>query len=186
MKRVIAIGGTVLMIMGCALAPLRLEPAKVQAPLEVIPTEIPQGEIFVLKLSEAEPVKPQYQSKEYTQAEAQMLMRIAQAEAGNQGVYGMVLVMTVVINRVNSPDFPNSIEEVIFQPYQFQSVSDGNYSRAEISTEAHMALASIESGEPIDESIIAFEVKNNDSLERYFKYAYTVGEHNFYISKGEK
>lgn len=33
----------------------------------------------------------------------------------------------VVMNRVNSRDFPNSIGEVILQPRQFSSVDDGQF-----------------------------------------------------------
>lgn len=130
-------------------------------------------------------IDPLYDARQFTFEDAQMLMRIAEAEAGNQGVEGMKLVMIVVLNRVNSESFPDTIEGVIFQPHQFQPVSDGRYYTVEISTEAHLALAAIETGEPIDESIIAFEATSNKSLEKYFKYAYTVGGHDFYTAKGE-
>ena len=48
--------------------------------------------------------------------EAQELLKIAYAEAGNQGEDGQWLVMSVIINRVNSSEFPNTIHEVIYQP----------------------------------------------------------------------
>lgn len=133
-----------------------------------------------------EPIDPIYDAREFTYEDAQMLMRIAQAEAGNQGKDGMKLVMMVVLNRVASEDFPDTIEEVIFQPHQFQPVSDGRYWEVELSSEVHLALADIETGEPIDETIIAFENTSNNSLEKYFEYAYTVGAHNFYTAKGEE
>ena len=84
---------------------------------------------------------------ELTYEEAQLLMKIAEADAGNQGAEGMWLVMSVVMNRVESPDFPNTIGEVIFQDHQFSSVSDGNFDNVVILTaEAHEALARIEGG----------------------------------------
>lgn len=46
---------------------------------------------------------------EFTYEESQLLMGIAQAEAGNQGPDGMWLVMSVVLNRVNNPEFPDNI-----------------------------------------------------------------------------
>lgn len=141
------------------------------------------------------PVKVQreYKVREFTQRDAQILMRIAEAEAGNQHTEGMKKIMEVVLNRVNSPNFPNSIEDVVFQYgvtksgkkiNQFSSVGDGRYYDVEISPQAHEALALIERGEPIDEKIIAFEVNNgNNTLLQYFDYSYTVGCHNFYVEK---
>ena len=48
-----------------------------------------------------------------------------EAEAGNQGLEGKRLVADVILNRVDSPDFPNSITEVITQPYHFSSYWNG-------------------------------------------------------------
>ena len=48
-----------------------------------------------------------------------------EAEAGNQGLEGKRLVADVILNRVDSPDFPNSITELITQPYHFSSYWDG-------------------------------------------------------------
>lgn len=123
--------------------------------------------------------------REFTQAEAQALMRIAQAEAGNQGVEGMKMVMAVVLNRTADNDYPDTIEGVIKQPHQFQPITDGRYYKVELSPEVHQALADIEKGEPIDTEVVAFEVTSSNSLERYFDYAYTVGDHAFYTEKGD-
>lgn len=154
-------------------------------PQEIIDTiDLPtQADELVLHY---EPIEPMYETRDFTYDEAQMLMRIAQAEAGNQGIEGMMLVMTVVLNRVQDEAFPNSIEGVIFQKHQFQPVDDGRYYSVEISTDAHRALANIEKGIPLDETIVAFEITaNNKSLERYFTFAYTKGQHDFYVTKGE-
>ena len=51
-----------------------------------------------------------------TDEESQMLMKLAMAEAENQGATGKALVMNVVHNRVMSSEFPDSIEGVIFEP----------------------------------------------------------------------
>ena len=121
---------------------------------------------------------------EVSYKDAQMLMKIAQAEAGNQGVEGMAAVMRVVLNRVESENFPNSVKEVIIQPYQFESYSNGSYHKAEPTTECHLALAEVERGLSTDKSIIAFEtVVNGESLKRYFDYEYTINNHNFYVEK---
>ena len=51
--------------------------------------------------------------------DAQILMRIAQAEAESEGVEGKARVIKVVINRIKSSKFPNTAKEVIFQKRQF-------------------------------------------------------------------
>ena len=48
-----------------------------------------------------------------------LLIRVAVAEAGNQGVKGQALVMRVVINRWQSGRYGETLREVIFAPNQF-------------------------------------------------------------------
>lgn len=51
------------------------------------------------------------------------------AEAGNQGLEGMALVADVILNRKDSDEFPNTLHEVIYQPGQFEIVSNGSIDR---------------------------------------------------------
>ena len=61
--------------------------------------------------------------------ELDLLCRCAQAEAGYNNFCSQRHVVNVILNRVISDDFPNTIEEVIYQRYgkryQFQVVKDG-------------------------------------------------------------
>jgi N-acetylmuramoyl-L-alanine amidase len=116
---------------------------------------------------------------EVTYEEAQELMQIASAEALNQGEDGMLMVMSVVLNRVNSPDFPNSIHAVIHQSHQFYVKG---MQSAEITPEVHTALAKLEMGNIYPE-LIAFERSNNTALDMYFSKAYEYKEHTFYTVK---
>ncbi|MCR5278623.1 MAG: cell wall hydrolase [Lachnospiraceae bacterium] len=50
-------------------------------------------------------------------------------EAGGEPYEGQVAVGAVVINRVLSGAFPNTVEEVIRQPYQFSPVLSGRYDK---------------------------------------------------------
>ena len=119
---------------------------------------------------------------ELTYEEAQLLMKIAQAEAGNQGEEGMWLVMSVVINRKNDEAFPDTIKEVAYQKNCFATVTTDKINKVELSLEAHTALARIEKGE-VKPDIVGFENKSNNSLERYFDFAFTYLDHNFYTNK---
>ena len=63
----------------------------------------------------------------YTDEELTMLAGIIEAEAGSVSYPGMIAVGSVVMNRVESPNFDNTIEGVIYAPYQFEPVSIGTY-----------------------------------------------------------
>lgn len=110
--------------------------------------------------------------------DAQLLMQIADAESHNQGADGEWLVMSVVLNRVSSSEFPNSIHDVIYQPYQFYTKG----MKSEVSLEAHEALARLEMGDVAPE-IIAFEKTTSNVLDRYFSSAFGFKDHTFYTLK---
>ena len=116
---------------------------------------------------------------EFTYEEAQLLMKVAQAEAGNQGEDGMWLVMSVVINRVNNDAFPDNLTDVVNQKHQFATVSNGGIDKVEISADCHRALARIEMGE-VSPEIVAFETTQSKTLEKYFSNAFVYRDHVFY------
>lgn len=64
-------------------------------------------------------------SMDWDANESYMLAKIAMAEAEGEDTYGKALVILVVLNRVWSEEFPDTIEEVIMQDGQFSPVSDG-------------------------------------------------------------
>lgn len=141
------------------------------------------GDVQVEEMGQCPESISQSSGQVMTDAEKKMLMKVAQAEAGNQGIDGMWLVMSVVMNRVGSRSFPDSIEEVIFQKGAFSSVTDGRYEEQVIlSYEVTEALGMILDGE-VAESIVAFEIKDSDVLEKWFEYAFTFRDHNFYTEK---
>ena len=118
---------------------------------------------------------------EFTYDEAQLMMRTAQAEAGNQGEDGMWLVMSCIVNRVNSEseDFPDTIYEVCHQKGQFSTVESGLINKVELSPECRTALARIDKGE-VAEPIVAFENKRSKSLDKYFSEVFCYRDHRFY------
>lgn len=69
-------------------------------------------------------------SGNYSSSDTQLLARLIYAEARGESYTGQVAVGAVVLNRVKSASFPNTISGVIYQPYAFTCVSDGqiNYS----------------------------------------------------------
>lgn len=55
----------------------------------------------------------------------ELIALTVEAEAGNQDIYGKRLVVDVILNRVDSPVFPDTIEGVITQIHQFETYSNG-------------------------------------------------------------
>lgn len=64
--------------------------------------------------------------KSITSKEKDLLARLVHAEAKGEPFKGKVAVASVVLNRVEHEDFPNSVEKVIKQENQFQPVDNGS------------------------------------------------------------
>lgn len=61
----------------------------------------------------------------YTNSDTYLLARTIYAEARGESYTGQVAVGAVVLNRVKSPQFPNTIAGVVYQKHAFTAVSDG-------------------------------------------------------------
>lgn len=70
----------------------------------------------------------------------QCLLRIVQAEAGGEDAYGKRLVANVILNRVVSGEFPNTVTGVVFQKGQFSPIRNGAYDRAQVSESTRSAV----------------------------------------------
>lgn len=70
-----------------------------------------------------------YQGKRYsvTEEELDLLARAVYSEARGEVYEGQVAVAAVILNRIFHPLFPDSISGVIFQPWQFTAVHDGQF-----------------------------------------------------------
>lgn len=69
------------------------------------------------------------ESNNVKQSEKELMARLVRAEAESEPYAGKVAVATVVLNRVDHKDYPNSIEEVIYQSGQFTPVSNGTINK---------------------------------------------------------
>lgn len=125
------------------------------------------------------PVQPEeYQMEapkiERTYDSIDMLARCVQAEAGNQGLMGKQLVVDVILNRVDSPRFPNDIASVISQPGQF-AVYPYSMNRAVVDAETLQAILN-ELQNRTDSQILFFTAGR---YNRYCIPAYQYGAHYF-------
>ena len=63
--------------------------------------------------------------KVFTQADVDLMAKAVYAESRGEPYTGQVAVAAVILNRVKSSSFPNSVYGVIYQPWAFSSTLDG-------------------------------------------------------------
>ena len=144
-----------------------------------------EDEVVLTADTELSVVDKQISIHEYTDAELQeqeyfdsleLLAICVEAEAGNQDFMGKRLVVDVILNRVDSDQFPNDIVSVITQPNQFSSYSDGHMERIYEPSEETFEAVKRELNMRTDSQILFFtEGKYNP----YCIPAYKHGDHYF-------
>ena len=130
-------------------------------------------------------------SMDWDAEDAYLLEKIAMAEAESEGVEGKALVMLVVLNRVWSDRFPDTIEEVIYQRtgsggWQFSPMQEGGrWYTTEPDQECSEALEMIQI-EKWDESqgALYFEsAGKSDWHRKNLEFLFQYGNHYFYTDK---
>ena len=111
-----------------------------------------------------------------------MLAKIAMAEAEGESVEGKALVILVVLNRVWSDEFPDSIEEVIFQKNQFSPVAEGGrYWTTEPDAGCYEALELVMGGWDESQGAFYFESTGRDGWHsQNLEFLFEFGGHKFY------
>ena len=111
-----------------------------------------------------------------------MLAKIAMAEAEGESVEGKALVILVVLNRVWSDEFPDSIEEVIFQKNQFSPVAEGGrYWTTESDAGCYEALELVMGGWDESQGAFYFESTGRDGWHsQNLEFLFEFGGHKFY------
>ncbi len=120
----------------------------------------------------------------------EVLLKIVEAEAGGEDITGKMLVAGVVMNRVESNKFPDTVKEVVFQREngvaQFSPISDGRYEKVTVSEETKEAVDKVLYGEDITKGALYFASRKyadpekmkwfDNSLTLLFSY----GGHEFF------
>lgn len=108
------------------------------------------------------------------------LSRIIYAESGNQAMSGRIAVGNVVMNRVASPLFPNTIKGVLFQKNQFSPAMSGSIYR-EPNEGSVVAAKLVMDGAVVLENALFFNRAGmNTFASRNRTYVATIGAHAFY------
>ena len=118
--------------------------------------------------------------------ELELLAAVVEAEAGNQDMIGKRLVVDVVLNRVDSPLFPDTITEVLEQPWQFTTMWNGAVEDAgyHMQQDDYDAVMMEVTGKRLDYDIYFFTAGEYNAS---CKPAYIHGDHYFgYLSDAAK
>lgn len=110
------------------------------------------------------------------------LSHIINAESGNQPLDGKLAVGTVIMNRVDSPRFPNNIYDVIFAPNQFTPTRNGAINK-EPNAESVIAAKLTLEGVRVGGDSLYFvnpRVAPNSWAARNRPYVMTIGGHAFF------
>lgn len=123
------------------------------------------------------------------------LLRIVEAEAGGEDIKGRVLVANVIMNRVNSENFPDTVTEVVWQYSngvpQFSPTYDGRISEVTVSDDTKEAVKQALEGVDYSQGALFFiqrseaEAHNVSWFDKDLKKLFKYGVHDFYTYPDE-
>lgn len=106
----------------------------------------------------------------YTEEDYIALVNIVEAEATGEDVKGKILVANVVLNRVKSDRFPNTIYEVVYQENsngraQFSPIDDGRMGSLKIQESTYEAVERALKGEDYSNGALFFVARSLSSAK---------------------
>lgn len=88
--------------------------------------------------------------------DTELLARVIRAEAEAEPYTGQVAVGAVILNRIQDPDFPNTLAGVIYEPRAFESVSNGMVNRPPTESARKAANAALSGWDPSGGALFFF------------------------------
>ena len=111
-----------------------------------------------------------------------LLAKCIHAEARGESYVGQVAVGAVILNRVADPDFPNSIYGVIYQPWAFTAVHDGQINLEPEASSYQAATDALNGWDPTYGSIYYYNPATASSSWIFSRQTVvTIGKHVFAI-----
>ena len=77
-----------------------------------------------------DPLNEEFREEEFWD-DMELVALVCQAEAEGESEYGKRLVIDSILNRLDSPYFPNDIKEIVYAPGQFECVSNNRINHVE-------------------------------------------------------
>lgn len=120
------------------------------------------------------------------------LLKIVEAEAGGEDLKGKILVANVIFNRIESPDFPSNVTDVVWErsggSTQFSPVADGRIYTVTVSEETKEAVNRAIDGEDYSHGALYFmeeryaDEENVKWFKDELKFLFRHGVHDFYTT----
>ena len=158
--------------------------------LSYIEFEVPTFSVYGAKVdsSSTSSNKPTDQSSKSSKTSesgsdaVELLARVINAEARGEPYLGQVAVGAVIMNRVKSAEFPNTIAGVVYQKGQFSSVTDGQINKAyeDEQTVKKAAREAYNGSDPTNGALFFYNAKTTKSKWLYTRPTLKViGRHTF-------
>lgn len=113
-------------------------------------------------------------------ADQKLLAKLVYAEARGESYKGQVAVAAVVLNRVSSSSFPNTISGVIYQTGAFSCVSNGSINNMPNDAAVRAALDAMNGWDPTNGCLYYYNPgKTSDSWIRTRTVVTVIGNHYF-------
>lgn len=109
-----------------------------------------------------------------------LLARAVYSEARGEPFEGQVAIAAVILNRVRSPIFPNTVSGVIFQPLAFTAVADGQFYLTPDAESYRAAQLAANGWDPTGGALYYFNPVTATSAWIWSRpYIKTIGRHRF-------
>ena len=121
-------------------------------------------------------------SSSYNSSDVNLLAKLIYGEARGEKYVGQVAVGAVVMNRVKSASFPNTISGVIYQKYAFTAVADGQINLTPDANAKKAAQDAMNGWDPTYGAIYYYNPKTATSSWIFSrKTTVTIGNHVFAV-----
>lgn len=118
----------------------------------------------------------------YNSSDTYLLARAVYGEARGEPYLGQVAVAAVILNRVKSSKFPNSISGVIYQAGAFTCVSDGQINLTPNDTAMQAAKDALSGWDPTNGCLYYYNPRTATSAWIWSRQVrLVIGEHNFCV-----
>ena len=115
-------------------------------------------------------------------ADHRLLARLVYAEARGESYKGQVAVAAVVLNRVASAAFPNTISGVVYQSGAFSCVSNGSINNTPDSSAIRAALDALNGWDPTGGCLYYYNPRaTSDKWIRTRTVKTVIGNHTFAV-----
>lgn len=105
-------------------------------------------------IAEKQREEEERKNRNYSEDDLYVLSHVIYAEAGGGSRDEMIGAGSVVLNRVNHKDYPNTIQEVVFAKGQYACTWDGNYEKIPSKTAVEIAEYLLQNGSQFPANVV--------------------------------